>query len=603
MKVPFYAATLAAFLVVPAISAQADDIATAPNTLDPVIVTATRTPTTESETLASVTVITRAEIERAQATDVAELLQTVAGVDVARNGGPGAQTSVFIRGGNSNQTLVLIDGVRMNPSYIGGGAVQNIAPEMVERIEIVKGPRATLYGSDAVGGVINIITRTGGNGADASARLGSYNTREVGGNASYSKNGNMLSLYAQSTSTDGIPTCDNGGPDRGYRANTVDFKGGTNAGPVVLSARIWNVQGNAQYMDYCGPFNSPLSDDFRNQVIEGKASFKPSEIWDSTLSISRTLDDNQQKEPSLPGEYDFIHNTRPQVDWHNALTLGSANRLSTGVTLARDEAEVLSYGSAIDNSENIVNLLLQDEFNSGRHHALAAASWAHYGSFGEHISWNAEYGYDLLPSTRLIASASNGFRAPNVSERYGYGGNPDLKPETARNYELGLKQSIDQHQTVDVRLFRADVTNLIVSLPPAYSVVNVQSYRNVGAELTYQLEWNEWSARVTGILQNPVNRDTDSVLQRRAKHTATAQLTRHFGKHYIALDVLGTGPRTDSPATDGGYTLVALSGGFQVTEHISLQGRIDNLLDKKYETANTYNQPGTNGYVSLRFAF
>lgn len=605
MKAPRYAAVLAAFFAVPAVTALADDTATAPTQLDPVIVTATRTPTSEAETLAAVNVIDRDEIDRAQATDVAQLLRTVAGVELGRSGGPGTQTSIFVRGGNSNQTLVLVDGIRVNPNTISGAAVQNIAPGMIERIEIVKGPRATLYGSDAMGGVINIITRNGegSNGADVGVRAGSYNTREITGNAAYSENGNSLSLYAQTGATSGIPVCDNGGPDRGFRQTTFNAKGSTHAGPVELSARIWNVQGRAEYMDYCGAGNSPLSQDFHNQTLEGDIDFKPAAIWDSTFSISRMLDDIQQNEANFLGDLDYVRTFRPQLDWHNVLQLGRANRFSFGLTGARDEVEALSFGTTIKNSESLFNAFVQDEFASGNHHALAAASFGHYGSFGDHASWNAEYGYDLFKSTRLIASAGTGFRAPKASERYGFGGNPDLKPEESRSYELGLKQGIGQHQTLDLRLFRNDVTNLIQALPPTYSEVNIGSSRNQGAELSYQLEVAQWSARVTGILQNPIDRDNNSLLLRRAKRSATTQLTRHFGKHYLGFDVLTSGPRKDAGGNDGGYTLLGLSGGLQLGEHFSLQGHVDNLLDKKYETAFGYKQPGANGYASLRFTF
>jgi vitamin B12 transporter len=608
MKTLLLAAALAVPLLAPFAASAADnnpDAVTA-TPLDPVIVTATRTPLHESDTLAAVTVISRDEIEHAQATDVAELLRYTAGVDLGRNGGPGAVTSAFIRGGNSNQTLVLVDGVRINPATAGGAALQNIAPEMIERIEIVKGPRATLYGSDAIGGVINIITRGGGNGADISLRGGSYNTREAAGSFSYSGNGDTLSLHAQNTSTDGIPSCAGSPLDRAFHQSTVNLKGGTHAGPLELSARVWNTQGTAEYMDFCGAGNKPVSQDFRNRVLETGAAFKPLTNWESTLGLSHMTDDIQQKNPNFLGDLDFVRTRRPQLDWHNVLALGEANRVSFGATAARDEVEALSFGTAIDNGENLYSLFAQDEFNAGRHHALAAASWAHYSAFGNHASWNAEYGFDLFAATRLIASAGSGFRAPNATDRYGFGGNPDLKPEQARNYEFGIKQGIGAHQALDLRLFRSEVNNLInvvCDINFNCLAVNVNRYRNQGAELGYRAEWLLWSARISAIAQNPIDRDSNTVLLRRARRTVTTQLTRHFGQHYLSLETLASGPRTDVGGNDGGYALLALAGGLQLDDHFSLQARLDNVLDKRYQTANGYNQPGANGYVSLRYAF
>lgn len=597
MKAPLRAAVLAAFFSVPVISAQADDSATTPTPLDPVIVTATRTPTAASETLAAVTVIDREEIERSQANDVADLLRYTAGIDVARSGGPGSQTSIFVRGGESDHTLVLVDGVRVNPSTAGGAAVQNIAPEMIERIEIVKGPRSTLYGSDAIGGVINIITRAGSNGADVSLRGGSDNTREVKGNVSYSDKGNSASLYAQYSSTDGIPAFDTGGPDRAYRQSTINLKGGTHVGVVELSGRVWNTQGNSQYMGYCGFVVCPLSQDFRNQVIEGAATFKPAGNWDSTLSLSRMVDDIQQTASTA-----FVRTTRPQADWHNVLSLGQANRFSFGLTAAHENAESLSF----DSSENLYTAFVQDEFNVGAHHALVAGSFGHYGSFGNRASWNAEYGYDLFKSTRLIASAGSGFHAPTADDRFGFGGNPDLKPEEALNYELGLKQNIGKYQTLDLRVFRNDVKNLInlvCDINFNCNAVNVNRYRNEGAELSYNIAVAEWSGRITAISQNPVDRSTDAPLLRRSKQSVSGQITRHFGKHFIAIDAVGNSKTADFGGNNGGYTLVALSGGYQFNQHLSLQARVNNVLGKDYETAKGYNQPGTNGYATVRFEF
>ncbi|MES2489647.1 MAG: TonB-dependent receptor [Pseudomonadota bacterium] len=602
MKAPLRAAVLAAFFSVPAISAHADDTTTEPTSLDPVIVTATRTPTPAAETLAAVTVIDREEIERAQATDVAELLRYTAGIDVARSGGPGSQTSVFIRGGESDHTLVLVDGIRVNPSTAGGAAVQNIAPEMIERIEIVKGPRSTLYGSDAIGGVINIITRTGGNGADISVRGGSENTREITGNVSYSDKGNSVSLYAQHTSTDGIPAFDTGGPDRAYRQSTINLKGGTHVGAVELSGRVWNTQGNAQYMGCFG--SCEASQNFRNQVIEGAAAFKPTSNWESTLSLSRMTDDIEQTASTA-----FVRTTRPQADWHNVVSLGQANRFSFGLTAARENAESLSF----DSSENLYTAFVQDEFNAGAHHALVAGSFGDYGSFGNRASWNAEYGYDLFKSTRLIASAGSGFHAPTADDRFGFGGNTELKPEEALNYELGLKQSIGKYQTLDLRVFRSDVKNLIsvecISdcadwMLAVYQAVNVNRYRNEGVELSYNVAVAEWSGRITAISQNPIDRTTNATLLRRAKQSLTGQITRHFGKHYLAIDAVGNGETRDFGGVKvGAYGLLAVSGGYEINNHLSVQARVNNVLGKDYETVFGYNQPGTNGYLTLRFAF
>ncbi|MGH8456197.1 MAG: TonB-dependent receptor domain-containing protein [Stenotrophobium sp.] len=587
--------------------------------LDPVLVTATRTPQREDDALAAVTVITRDEIAQSQVTDLSDLLRFQAGLDIGRNGGPGQTTSLFTRGGNSDSTLVLLDGVPVNPGSAGGAALQNLTPEMIERIEIVKGPRATIYGSNAVAGVVNIITRGGAHsGIDVQARGGSFGTRDASGQFSYAGNGNELSLLAQTGATHGIPTCANSTIDSGNRQSTVNLRGATSAGGARLEARFWNTQGSTQYLDSCDPAFGlhPLSENFRNHVGEVAVSGQPLTKWQTRLGLSHTLDDIVQQQANTDGSHDYITTTRPRVDWHNIVDLSAAQRLSFGLTGAREDVRALSFGSAIDAGYSLYTGFVQDEIDAGRHHALVAGSYAHYSSFGGHGSWNAEYGYDLFAPTRLIAAAGTGFRAPNASDLYGFGGNPALRPEQARNYELGLRQKLGAHQTLDARAFRSDVDDLIIlqysaannpAVDFGFRSINIDRSRNQGVELDYRLELAAWSARLGAISQNPVDQSTHTQLLRRAKQSLSASLTRHFGAHYVSLAALASGRRPDidaisgSPVTDGGYTLLALTGGVQLSERFSMQARIDNLLDKHYQTVSGFNQPGTGVFVSLRY--
>ena len=236
-------AVLAAFATPLATAAEPDA-----RLLDPVVVTATRNPTPVSEVLAATIVITREEIEQAQVNDLAQLLALRAGLDIGRTGGPGQPASVFIRGGNSDQTLVLVDGVRVNPATFGGAALSLISPEMIERIEIVKGPRSTLYGSDALAGVINIITR-GPDGTRFSGELrgGSYGTRDVSASTAFGDEHARLAITAEHVQADGFPSFKGATQDRGYELGTVALRGEAKAGPVKLKAQVWRAEGSNDY--------------------------------------------------------------------------------------------------------------------------------------------------------------------------------------------------------------------------------------------------------------------------------------------------------------------------------------------------------------------
>ena len=231
----------------------------APTELEPLVVTATRTAVREADTLASITVITRADIERAQANDAAELLRFAAGVEVARAGGPGQFAAAFIRGGNSQHTLVLLDGARLNPTT-QGAALQNINPDLIERIEIVRGPRSTLYGSEAMGGVINIITRRlDGARSSLQARGASYETRELV--ARGSTGGEEAGVQVQLSRLDarGFAPHTDSDAQRAHRNITFDLRGDAQLGGLRLDAGLWSAQGSSEYVEDADPFCFPCA--------------------------------------------------------------------------------------------------------------------------------------------------------------------------------------------------------------------------------------------------------------------------------------------------------------------------------------------------------
>lgn len=592
-------------LVAPALSFAQTSPPAVSDSLPTVVVTATRTPVEVTEALAAVTVIDREQIERSQVTDVAEILRFEAGLDLGRTGGPGQQMSVFIRGGESNHTLVLIDGIRMNPTSSGGGALQNITTDMIERIEIVRGPRSTLYGSDAIGGVINIITRTASQPqASVVLRAGADQQRDAAVNLGYGDSDKSLSLGVQQIRTDGFPSLESTTLDRGYNNTSVNLRGSTKIGDKAsLSARLWNAAGTVEYQSFSGPRDQ----DFQNQVAAIELNLNPHARWHTAFTVSRTEDDIQQNQSER-----FIRTVRPVFDWHNVVRAGQAHRLSFGAAATREDVTSLAFSEERD----VYSGFVQDEITLGRHRLIAGVNFADYDGFGQQFNWNAEYGFDLFSTTRLIAAAGTGFRAPDADDRFGFGGDPDLDPEEARNYELGVKQELGANQTVDLRVFHSEVEDLIsvefdVDNDPSddfgFRAVNVDEYRNRGAELTWQYASNRWAASLSGITQKPEDRDANQTLLRRAKHSAAARLTRLFGRHYLGVEVLGTGDRPDVDFDTGaritapGYALLSLSGGLQLDSRFRIQARVENLLDKTYQTADGYNQPDTGMYVTVSY--
>ena len=562
--------------------------------LAPVVVTASRELEPQFEALAPTIVIDRDTIERSPGSDVGDLLRFNAGIDVVRSGGPGQQTSVFVRGTNSNQTVVLVDGVRINPGTAGNAAIQNLAPEFIDHIEIVEGPRSTLYGTDAIGGVINIITREPqGTGAGVVAGYGHYDTRQAAatgyaGGAAGSVFGAVSWLESA-----GFPTQVGDPTDRGFRDVSVAVAGRTQLGGVELGAQLWGARGNTQYSDL---FAVPIDQDqnFRNSTLAVDAGGQVTTALRTRFLLSQFVDDLRQVQTP-----DYVTTHRYTLDWQNSADLG-VQKLTFGGLFYRENARSSVFGTNFDVDTRSDSWYVEDRAIIGRHHLLVAGGYTHHETFGSHTTGNAEYGYALDADTLATISFGTAFRAPDSTELYGFAGNPALDPESARNFELGLRRRIGERQAVSFAAFDDRIDNLIqyVAMPTAdnpYNGINqnVARARIRGLEAAWEYGDADWQGRLAGSLQDPVNLSDGSTLLRRAKASATLSLARQLGRQQLGGDVLTSGPRSDvdnfgNPVQDGGYTLVNLFWGAALPEGFSVQLRLENAFDKRYEVASGY---------------
>ena len=379
--------------------------------LQPVLVTATRTPAVAQDILASVDWIGADELARSTGGELADLLRLRGGLEAVRLGGPGQQTSLFLRGTDSNHVLVLLDGVKINPATIGTASIQNIAPALVERVEIVKGPRSTLYGSEAMGGVINVITRQGA-AAPTRFQLGSgrYNTHSASLSSGWASDTASASLGLAWLDSAGFPTRSGNDQDRGYSNRSLTLAGRSQIGTIEFGARLWHAAGTSEYSDF---LVSPVDQDFDNTSLAMDARFAPAAQWDARISLSRMLDEIAQNQSS-----DRLQTRRWQLDWQNDIAIGEHHALSAGLLLQREDATSVSFGTAFDTQMTTHQFYLQDQMAWARHSLLLAAGQVDHEAFGGHASWNAEYGYLLGDATRLVLGAGSGFRAPDASDLY-----------------------------------------------------------------------------------------------------------------------------------------------------------------------------------------
>lgn len=589
-------AILAGIAVLASASAAAPAMAQQDASADTIVVTATRSEIPLSDTIVPVTVIDRERIELATATDLAELLRFEAGIDIGRNGGPGQATSVFLRGTESNHTLVLVDGVRINPGTIGGAALQHIDPRVIERIEIVKGTRSSLFGTDAIGGVINIVTRRAASPyADAGVGAGSFSQRTGYLSAGTAGDRYEAGLTVNARRTDGFPVRTDSDLARGYDNLSASLHAARKFDGGGLAFRHWRATGNVEYLDF---FLSPLDQDYLNESSAIELENTVFGEGRSKLILSHSRDRIEQNQ-----SIDSVESDRVSLDWQFAMPVG-AHRLMAGVFASEETAQTASsFGSGFHQDTGYRALFLQDSLSAGRHRAFFAARYTDYDSFGNELTWNAEYGVELGEHLRLNAGLGHGFRAPDATDRFGFGGNPALLPEATDEAQLGAELRLNDRHRISLELYASDIDDLIEFDLASFTLQNIARAEIRGAELGWQYDGERYLVRSTLVSQRADNATTGDRLLRRAEESLTVNVERRFGEHRVGLSVLATGDREDFAESLAGYTLVNLSGVFRLGNRWQLNTRIENLFDENYTTAAGFRMQERSWFAELSYRY
>ncbi|NWL75964.1 TonB-dependent vitamin B12 receptor [Pseudomonas taiwanensis] len=594
----------------------------APLTLDEQVVTATRSERPVRASLAASTVIDREEIERSQARSVPELLQKVPGVTLSNNGGPGKNTTVFLRGSESDHVLVLIDGIKVGSVSAGITAFQDLPVELIERIEVVRGPRSSLYGSEAIGGVIQIFTRKGGkDGAKPwfSAGYGTHDSYEGSAGVSGGDDKGWYNLGVSSQDTDGINSRRQGSdyyePDAdGYRNLSGSlragyrFENGLELDGTLMRAKAHNDYDDIDQFGYFHPLGGHSANaDNRQELLGGRARFSPAEIWDVTLQAGRSEDKTTSE---TDGVFDARFNSkRDSASWLNDLTLAEGHVLTLGYDWQRDQ---ISSSTDFDKDSRLnKGWFAQYLGEYGRQDWQLSLRRDDNEQFGTHDTGNAAWGYALTDAVRFSVSYGTAFKAPSFNELYypGYG-NPDLDAETSESFETGLA---GQHGwgRWSINAYRTHVDDLIAydsSLGPYGGPNNIGKARIDGLELVVGSQWLGWDWNANATFLDPENRESSANsgndLPRRAREVFNLDLDRRLGRFGIGATLHAEGRSYNDLANRervAGYASVDLRGEYWLTEEWRLQAKVTNLLDADYETALDYNQPGQAVFFTVRY--
>ena len=583
--------------------------------LDPIVVTASRTPQSITELLADVTVIERDDIARAGVDSLVELLQRQPGVEMYRNGGPGATSAVFLRGANSNQTLVLIDGVRVASSSVGATALEAIPLEQIERIEILRGPASSLYGSDAIGGVIQIFTRRGGDKTvlAGGAGYGTYNTRAFEGGVSGRTGPLRFNVHAGYQDSDGFnaivnPANPSYDPDRdGYKSQSVTASGALEiADGHELSASYFRNRLNNQFDA------GDMFDDRTITTLESGSVVLADRLtsrWTSRLTAAVGIDDSVSK--SGFGDSPFRTNQR-QYAWQNSLAVDPG--LLT-LALERREERVATDADFAVTSRNTNSVTAIYEWRANPHALQANVRYDDSSQYGGKTTGALAYGYRIDTEWRITASAGTAFKAPTFNDLYFPGfSNPNLVPETSRNVEIGAHwtrafdfageptaveaHALAWHNRVrDLIVFGCDANfNCVPS--------NVDNATLEG--VTLRGEWRVGAlTTLSGSVdfRSPENDANGNLLPRRARRHGALAWSQQAGPMRIGLELVASSLRYDDPANTiplAGYGIVNVTVEWPITGNWTLYARGDNVFDRNYELAADYSTGGARYFVGVR---
>lgn len=598
--------------------------------LDTVVVTATRTALDAGDSVLPVEIIDRAEIERTQARDLPELLRGRAGIDLVNQGGPGKLTSVFMRGTGSGQVLVLIDGVRMGSATAGQVMFHDLPLAQIDRIEIVRGPRSSLYGSEAIGGVIQIFTRRdrGDLVARGAVAAGSNSLRQgsagIGGGMG---NGGWFGADVAYQRTDGIDACrgrpadpDNPGdfgagcfvdqPDRdGYRNRSLGLRAGVDVGErVALEATVLHAESDNEFD--AGPFVGNEAENVQ-QAIGLRARFTPSQAQAWTLQAGRSRDgaENFFADPdtgtrSFVSEFDTRRDT---ASVQGDIGLTARQTLSVGADWQRDEV-TSTTAYEIGSRENIA-AFAGWQAEAGAQRWQASLRHDDNQQFGGATTGGLGWGLRSAAGTRLNVHYGTGFKAPTFNDLYFPGfGNPELRPERSRTLNLGLGGDAGalgwQADVYETRVRDLIAYDMSIFLPG-----NIDRARIRGAELGVDWSLAEWRFAAQLSHTDPRNRgdgfNQGNILPRRARNTGRIDIDREFGALRAGVSVAGAGHRFDNAANTvrlGGYATTDLRLEFDLGANWTLHAKASNVFDRDYETVAFFNQPGREYLIGVRYS-
>ena len=597
-----------------------------------VFVTATRTPISKKNVIADITLISEEEIKLAGYSSLPELLQRQPGIEISNNGGQGKVSTLFLRGASSTHSVILLDGIRIDSATAGLTAIENIPLSQIEKIEIVRGPASSLYGQDAIGGVIQIFTKKGLNGFKPyiSFGYGKYNTSIAQGGirggddtTSYainlsSQNSTGFSAFEPNTNPAATANIFNLDKD-GYRNKSVSASLSHKINEKLdINFQYFLSQGKNKYDNRYANWDPSI--DWKNtqdqESLSGTVNSQLTNYWKSSLRVGLGIDDYVEKQRYISGatrEVDNVYKTiQNQITWQNdlILPLGSLvllydkldqkiNVTDTSYSKKDRQNDAYMIGYNLNQANHNFQANVRKDFNS---------------VYRDATTGNIGYSYAIDSNWSIASSFGTAFRSPTFNYLYaGSNANPDLQPEKSKNIEAQLKYQSDA-EFFSFVTFKNKITDFIISNgTTGYRPYNINTAEIYGATVSSSHFINHFQVKSSFTVQSPMNESADKYLPRRSNFYGTVGLNYFIQNWNLGFEATGSGNRyndAENLFNIPGYIKTNLFADYQITKNLAMNARVDNVLGKNYTYAYEgnpttdgfrYQTPSQSFFISLRY--
>lgn len=566
--------------------------------LDPIVVTASKSQEKVSDVPARISIIESKILQQSPIAELPHLLMSEAAINMVQSGGYGQVSSIFLRGTNSNHTLVLRDGVRLNTATTGAASLAFIDTTDLQQIEVLKGPASVLYGTDAIGGVVQLISKTPErNSAFITGEYGEHDTYKSIVGADLAEDGFYAQIRGQRLETDGTQVTDFKNTDvksAGYDQKGFSTKIGLEKENYAFSADYNQNQGTSGYID-CASYDinyncaglKNLSQDFKNEIINLKGRVNLNDAFSLNARLSQFKDDINQNNANYDGSYDFIHSKTQEAELYGKWQFTPHQNVLLGATHQTIKGDAISFATPYNGDVDSTGYYIQHQYNQAGLNTQVGLRVEDNQKYGTHTVGQAAIRYQILPLTSVYANIGTAFRSPTLNELYSSYGNPDLKPEESTSYEIGLDQKLNYGLSTGLSLYKTKVDDLIdYNGANGYKFGNVSEASFKGGEAYITWQQDMLFTKIAYNYVKAINEVTNKELNRRPRQSLTLTAGLRDENYGISGSLSSKSSAKDYQQDTPGYVTIDLNAYWNINQNIKVFTNIENVGDVNYKTAS-----------------